>query len=189
MRIVLPLIVALALLGASPAHAATYAPTPGVTEVFVAYGTGVTRCDITLKKRTGEDLMTSAYGTAYSGKTDCTAPVNQTARARVAADGSVPALDGGLCSQLARTCTSGGNLNGMLNRQPLSYRITLRAPDGQGWVGAPAFCSGVGTDNLVCTFTANDVAVERQPLAVDVQEQVDGVLDRLVGPCTCPPID
>src|SRR5687768_12950558 len=75
MRRALPLVALVGFLAASPAAeaAAVLAPNPGVTRVFVAYGTGVSRCDVTLKKRTGQDLVTSAYGTSYSGRRQCTA--------------------------------------------------------------------------------------------------------------------
>ena len=38
--------------------------------------------------------------------------------------------------------------------QPAKTRVKLIAPLGQGWVGAPTHCSGVGTDNLTCEFEA-----------------------------------
>ena len=159
-------------------------PTPGVTLAFVAYGEGTTACTVTLTKRTGQDLNTVDYGTRFSGRTECTTALPQTARATVPSDGSAPALDGGLCSATTTVCSSGGNLNNLLNTQPLTYRITLRAPLGQGWVGAPNFCSGVGTDNLKCDFVVNDVAipvdtgdtVPTPPSPGEVREGIDRAL-------------
>ena len=40
----------------------------------------------------------------------------------------------------------------------VSYRVHMIAPFGQGWVTSPENCSGVGSDNLTCEFTANDLA-------------------------------
>ncbi len=186
MRKLLPLIAALGLLAPPAAPAALLPATPGVTTVFVAYGTGVSRCDVTLKKRTGQDLLSGAYGTAFSGRTDCNVAVEQTARATVAADGAVPALDGGLCSAVTTVCSSGGNLSGRLNHQPLRYRITLRAPSGQGWMGDPTFCAGVGTDNLTCTFEINDTPADDSRLYVPLAPKDPAIPDALE-PCTCPP--
>ena len=166
MRTLLSLIAALVALACVPASSFAGLgwppkgpPTPGATLAFVAYGEGATACRITLTKRTGQDLNTVDYGTRFSGRTECTAALAQTARASIPADGAAPALDGGLCSATTTVCTSGGNLNNLLNRNQMTYSVTMRAPLGQGWVGAPTFCSGVGTDNLKCDFTVNDVAI------------------------------
>jgi hypothetical protein len=34
----------------------------------------------------------------------------------------------------------------------MELHLSLRAPEGQGWLGSPRWCTGVGTDNLQCVF-------------------------------------
>ena len=133
---------------------------PEATAVFLAYGEGVTHCRFTLRKRTTPWVPDWGSGTKYAGETHCSAPVEQTARATIAADADSPALDGGLCSGFRTACESLGHEQGDYNISPLKYRITLRAPLGQGWVGDPTSCSGVGTDNLTCEFFLNDAVVD-----------------------------
>ena len=173
MRKIALTVAALALLAAPAQHAAAWdgktvdvggytVGTPGVTEVFLAYGTGATVCHVTVTKRTGQELYSPSYGTKYSGRTQCTAPVVQTAQA------TVGSLTGALCSNTSTYCSSGGNAENVINTQPLRYRITLRAPGGQGWVGDPTFCSGIGTDNLTCEYLINDVVA-----GMDVVEGID----------------
>ena len=162
----LPLAAALCLVAAQPAAAMHMDPTimvpaTAVQEVFVAYGTGATTCQITVAKKTGWLYATDldAYGTMIKGVTDCSSPVAQTGHATVPASGSIPAIDGGLCSTTSAVCTSARTLGSYMNPQPVTYRMSLRAPLGQGWIGAPTNCSGVGTDNLSCTFTLQDVTI------------------------------
>ena len=165
-KMLLPLAAAAALVAAQPAAAMHFdpqfaVPATAVQEVFVAYGTGATACDITVAKRTGwtDPTDLNKYGTMIRGVTDCSAPVAQTGHATVPASGSYPALDGGLCSATRTVCSSGGTWMNILHNQPVTYRMSLRAPVGQGWIGAPTNCSGIGTDNLNCTFTLQDVVV------------------------------
>jgi len=100
----------------------------------------------------------------YSGETDCSVPVQQTGQATLGPS------TGGLCSALTTTCHSGGGWEGEPNPGLVYYHVTLVAPFGQGWalpavaVGAawkvppPAdACSGVGSDHLDCTFTADNI--------------------------------
>ena len=150
------LLFALCALAVAPSAAHAQA-SAGITQAFVAYGTGVTACEITLKKRTGQDLTTLDINTEFLGTTDCTSPVDQTGHA------TVGALDGGVCSGVRTLCSSGRTVDDSWNTDPIVYRVSLRAPAGQGWLGAPTFCTGVGTDNLRCEFTANDTPL---PVAV-----------------------
>jgi len=137
-------IVALLLVASAPASA----------ETFIAYGTGLTRCDINLAKSQRGPLLPQWH---YYGKTDCTVPITQTGEAILPG-----AAYGGMCSTFATHCFSGdppendgyGWIEGFAPSSTLHYYVTLRAPDGQGWLGAPLFCSGVGTDNLQCDFTS-----------------------------------
>ena len=145
------LLLAVALLVAAPPAARAG------TEVFVAYGTGVTACQITIGK-SQEGPLDGPDQTEFYGRTDCTEPVQQTGRAMVPAGiGDPAALDGGLCSSFSTDCYSGGFQydNGPYD-EPMQYTISLVAPLGQGWIGAPTNCSGIGTDNLRCTFTVDD---------------------------------
>lgn len=66
-------------------------------------------------------------------------------------------LVGELCNADSTDCYSGGSQydRGEYDA-PMRYTIHLTAPLGQGWIGAPLNCSGVGTDNLKCTFTVDD---------------------------------
>lgn len=133
-------------------------PAAAVTEVFAAYGEGNTVCRIEISKSMDSGFQTGGEGkTNFHGRTDCNVPVQQTGRATIPADGSEPALDGGLCSTTAPTCFSGQNAWGVSNSNEMTYRLSLRAPLGQGWVGSPANCTGVGTDNLKCEFSVNGV--------------------------------
>lgn len=137
-------IVALSLVAAASAPA----------ETFIAYGTGLTRCDINLTKGTRGPLLPQWH---YYGKTDCTVPIAQTGLAVIPGSAS-----GSLCSAFATHCFSGdppendgyGWMEGFPPSETLHYYVTLRAPNGQGWLGAPFFCTGVGTDNLQCDFTS-----------------------------------
>ena len=146
------LTLALALAGATSAQAAT--------AVFVAYGEGTTACTIEVHKwtDTGSIWTGGEDQTMFHGKTDCNAPVEQTGRATVPAYGwTAPALDGGLCSGVRASCFSGDDGWGIgwqvNNPNPVTYRMSLRAPLGQAWLGAPTHCTGVGTDNLKCEFS------------------------------------
>jgi hypothetical protein len=126
------------------------------TYTFVAYGTGVTSCTIKTHKLEGRNLWTGgAERIDYSGQTDCTVPVQQTAHAWVPGN---PPRDGGTCSGLLASCFSGENVWNVGEwPEPMHYDVTIIAPFGQGWEGAPDECSGVGSDHLTCTFTADQI--------------------------------
>ena len=82
--------------------------------------------------------------------------VQQTARVSMASSAEDPALDGDYCSGFGKSCSSAANRWGedLVWEKPAEYSIHLTAPLGQGWIGAPTDCGGVGTDNLTCVFTA-----------------------------------
>ncbi len=143
---------ALALLAAAP-------PAAALTNVFVAYGEGTTRCTITVSKYVDHGSIWTG-GTErmkFYGATECDVPLEQTGHASVPGDAEWPAVDGGLCSGFRTSCRSGVDRVPQANDPPATYRISLRAPLGQGWVGVPTDCSGVGTDNLKCEFGIDDV--------------------------------
>jgi hypothetical protein len=144
-----------ALLTAAVALLATAAPAHADTEVFVAYGEGSATCTITVKKRGMPPGMGGVRETTFEGSTKCSQPVEQTGHAIVPAGPSDPYdLDGGLCTGVQATCVSGGHQRDEGSwSADMEYHVTLRAPLGQGWVGAPSHCSGVGTDYLDCTYT------------------------------------
>ena len=160
---------AVALLGAPGAaeakHTGLPVPVGGVAAAFVAYGEGATVCHFTVGKRTSSTAYLGV-GTHYKGETECTGPVEQTGHATVPATSTAPLLDGGLCSGYRTTCTSDGFRMGAFNTNPVTYRVTLRAPYGQGWVGAPTSCQGVGTDILRCEYSINDVFVNPNSIAL-----------------------
>ena len=131
--------VALALIAAAPASAGT---TP-----IVAYGEGVTTCQVKVTKK---DWSFSTYYN-FSGETVCDTAVDQTGQAFFA-DTSGP-----LCSGFRTTCVSAGGWEGEPDPGPVRYRIHMTAPPGQGWVTSPEQCMGVGSDNLTCEFTADDL--------------------------------
>jgi hypothetical protein len=143
---------AVVLLAAAPAHAGR--------AVLVAYGTGTTTCTVTVTKT---DWAFSTYYN-FSGHTECSVPVQQTGVATFAD------TSGGLCSGLRTTCDSEGGWEGEPNPGFVHYHVTLIAPFGQGWMLSPysvtpafgipypqATCSGIGSDHLDCTFTADNV--------------------------------
>jgi hypothetical protein len=140
------LALAIALLAAAPAAAET--------EVFVAYGEGNTACTIQVSK------LILDWGQDYSrvllsGQTDCNVAIEQSARAWMDPSAVSPAAEGDLCSGFTKTCGSGTFSDGGLQwPEPVQYHVRLTAPRGQGWVGVPTHCSGVGTDNLDCVFQA-----------------------------------
>ena len=153
------LIAALALPVAAPATAAAGEHAPMGNGVLVAYGTGVTTCTIGVYKW----HYTGSLYYDFGGKTECTSPVQQTAVARFGGD-----VASG-CSGLTTTCHSDGGWNGEPDPGLVYYHVTLVAPFGQGWAPpvfamAPAWalpdtslCSGVGSDRLDCTFTADNL--------------------------------
>ncbi len=126
------------------------APQAAPAATFVAFGEGLTRCTITAEKH--EDLLhRDEY--KWSGETTCDRPLEQTAQA------SFHGATSPLCSGVTTYCSSatGWTYFGQpYLQEPMEYRVTLRAPLGQGWIGAPTYCSGVGTDNLKCVFKVND---------------------------------
>ena len=100
-----------------------------------AYGEGATTCTMRLER----------YGRSFAGSTACTAAIEQTGQASTDTGAAGP-----LCSGTRNTCTSSGTAPSDFSR--LRYRVTLRAPNGQGWAASPQECSGTGTDNLECEF-------------------------------------
>ena len=127
-----------------------------IAHELVAYGEGATTCTITMQKRRA--LFSQAIWDFY-GQTDCSVAVEQTGHAVL--ETQWERADGGLCSGVRKTCWSGqpfADCCGTLS-PPMEYRVTLRAPSGQGWVASPDACSGAGTDNLVCTFLLDDLTV------------------------------
>ena len=135
-----------ALATAAPAHA----------EVFVAYGEGLTNCRIETVRYSYSGLTTGGENyQSYLGETDCSVPVEQTVHATVAASGGQPGLDGGVCAAVTTRCVSGEEDIYDDNGAPMVLQVSLRAPRGQGWLGAPTNCSGVGTDNLRCEFVVS----------------------------------
>lgn len=135
------------------------APAAAETQAFVAYGTGETVCTIEVSKLVYGPGLTSGGGGGelqLSGTTDCSEPVQQTGQVRMAASAADPGLDGDYCSGFVKSCFSAASEWGddLIWENPAEYSIHLTAPSGQGWVGAPTDCTGVGTDNLSCVFTA-----------------------------------
>ena len=147
---------------ATAAAALAPATAEAATAAFVAYGEGSTICTIEVHKYSDDgSIWTDGEDqTIFHGKTDCNVPVEQTGHAFVPVDDRGPSLDGGLCSGIRTDCFSGDDGWGVgwmvYNDQPVTYRVSLRAPLGQGWLGAPTHCTGVGTDNLKCEFTIMD---------------------------------
>ena len=135
----------LGLLCAAPsAHAA----------VFVAYGEGLTHCRIETVRHTQRALIGfSRQEQTFSGKTDCSVPIEQSVHAVIPSAAFADAIDGGVCSAVATSCFSGQSSVKSPNGNPMTLTLYLRAPLGEGWLGAPTGCSGVGTDNLRCEFT------------------------------------
>jgi hypothetical protein len=135
------------------------APAGAATTALVAAGQGTTTCTVEMHKftDTGSIWTGGESTTEFRGTTDCSVPVDQTAHAFVAADADSPTLDGGFCSGVRTTCTSGLVGWGFENGNPMTYEIYLRAPSGQSWVGDPSNCTGVGTGTLRCSFTVEDL--------------------------------
>jgi hypothetical protein len=126
-------------------------------EFLVAYGTGMTNCSINAKA--GRQLYGLLPYWRIQAKTDCDRAVDQSVRVFI--PGSW--FDGGTCSGFRAHCFSGepeesdgfGWIEGMPPRGDVELHVTLRAPAGQGWLGPPQYCQGVGTDSLRCVFTRN----------------------------------
>jgi hypothetical protein len=135
--------VALALIAAAPASAGTY---PIVAAGSAAHGP-TTHCTVTVTKT---DFAFSTYY-EFNGTTKCDVAIQQSGQAFFAD------TSGGLCSAFTTTCSSGGGWEGEPNPGAVTYRVKLRAPEGQGWVTSPQHCTGVGTDNLTCEFTAGNI--------------------------------
>ena len=142
------------LLAAALALAAA-APASAERVVLVAAGDGATTTCIV--QATATDHWTQ-YNAA-DGTTSCTVAVEQSGQVR----GHVPGVStGSLCSGFTRECHSSVMWHdfdeqdaGVSNTPESTYEMAVRAPNGQGWVSAPAqSCSGIGTDNLRCTFTS-----------------------------------
>ena len=140
-RLVIAAVLAAASLGAAAPAAQA--------EFFIAYGTGLTNCSVTMKY---EYVLLAPWWRAKAS-VDCDKPVEMTAHAYGNEYFSFEP-----CSGFRDRCASseppegeagwseGPGLNGLV------YDVTLRAPVGQGWLGAPDYCTGIGTDNLRCRF-------------------------------------
>src|SRR5688572_5182833 len=131
------------------------APAAAETEVFVAYGEDNTVCTIQVSKLilNWSHPETTAM---VQGHTDCNVALEQTARAWMDPSAISPGADGGVSSCFSQSCGSAEWVDGGDTwPEPVQYRLRLRAPAGQGWIGSPVNCSGIGTDNLDCTFQAH----------------------------------
>jgi hypothetical protein len=144
------------VLAGAVAAAALVPAQPAAAEVFVAYGNGLTVCEIRVEQHV---LNVFGFTMRAFGTTDCNTPVDQTSEATMGGNFDAPP-----CSGVTRHCYSGmpGEHEGFTSYYasgpwygPLRYTVALRAPDGQGWLGAPTGCSGVGTDNLKCVFSVD----------------------------------
>ena len=136
-------------LPATPAAANGYFGAPE-TQIFTAYGTGNTLCTIQVRK-----WVDQSGGTFVDGETGCNAALQQTVQASMQAGGGEPAADGPVCSRVGTTCYSDAAIadeEDWIGRGQI--HVKLIAPNGQGWVGSPKDCTGIGTDNLTCTFQA-----------------------------------
>ena len=122
--------------------------------VLVAYGEGTTTCTVTAN--TAHRMFWGGEQRYdFMGRTECSVPLEQTGQATLST--AVGTASGALCSGFRATCSSSGDVQGEEYAQGVGsvrYRVTLRAPLGQGWLNAPESCAGVGTDNLTCTFTS-----------------------------------
>ncbi len=148
------------LVAAAPA-AATSAP-----DVFVlaAYGDATTTCAVTLETEQWTTWGSEGDGWPtyrFTGRTDCTAPVQQSGEAWLTNDDPSLVAYAWPCELFGPSCESTGSAGGYQTPYadhppgPVKYHVRLRAPLGQGWATAPDACSGVGTDNLDCTFTSS----------------------------------
>ena len=140
---------AVALLAPAPASALQH------KIALVAYGEGTTTCVVTTNK-----VLKAFWGgeTRYEffGRTECSVPVQQSGQAQLAHDDPSLVEVAPLCSAFTARCESRDYVQGVEYQngtRGMTYRVTLRAPHGQGWLTAPQTCSGVGSDNLTCTFT------------------------------------
>jgi hypothetical protein len=135
-----------ALVLAGAVALASAAPASAERAVLVAYGEGTTTCVI-------QTIATNFAGSSYyrsTGSTDCSTAIQQS--------GFVSWGTG--CSGFVARCEDSGTNEGELGEVTISYRVTLRAPLGQGWGVAPTDkCSGVGTDYVTCTFTSRSVLI------------------------------
>jgi hypothetical protein len=113
--------------------------------VVAAYGEGATTCQIGAVMN-----FTASVGRHFSGWTECSADIQQSGVASWSGAG-VPTVTGPLCSAFGKHCTSSGDASDSYT--DIRYRVTLRAPAGQGWSVPPGLeCSGAGTDYLQCTL-------------------------------------
>ena len=146
---------AAALVSASTAAA-------GITEIVAIGGGGVTSCTVEAKKLENPWRVWSVGvdSVEFYGRTDCTAPVEQTGHAWVPElDANDPPLDGGFCSGFRASCWSGGertvDAGGYM--KPMKYEITLVAPRDQGWFTEHK-CEGVGSHQIHCVFSSDWVS-------------------------------
>lgn len=139
-----------ALLAPSPASALQH------KVPVVAYGQGTTKCTITVNS-VHREFWGGEQRYDFFGRTECDAAVEQSGQAWLNHDNPSLVATAPLCSGFRAACESRGFVQGedyAIGTGPASYRITMIAPRGQGWVTAPNDCEGVGSDNLTCTFTS-----------------------------------
>ena len=77
------------------------------------------------------------------GSVDCSAAVQHNHQLRAGSD------LGNLCSGVMLACTSSVSSDW----DSYTYDVQVIAPRGQGWLTGPTSCSGIGTDNLRCSFS------------------------------------
>ncbi len=124
---------------------ASAAPAAAEKEIrLVAYGEGTTVCTVKIHR---EVIRLFDRNYSFRGSTECPVAVQQTAQAF-----GGPEV-GSYCARFATTCGSSGTTE----YSGVDYDISIVAPLGQGWL--PPFpdgvCSGIGTDNLRCSFHAS----------------------------------
>ena len=142
----------LVLVAAAVVSTLSVAP-PASAEFFVSYGTGVTSCTITARDQSRAPNLLPWW--RIQAKTECDRPIEQSLHIFNA---SGEPFDGGLCSGFTARCFSGDPESYWVQTDShpdgeLELHVSLRAPNGEGWLGSPQNCTGIGTDNLRCVFT------------------------------------
>jgi hypothetical protein len=138
------------------------APAEARRIVLAAYGEGATTCTITLFQAHKPFSPKWDIG----GRTECSAPLQQTGEAWLPDDWDSYREYGALCSGFRTACESGLYFfeGSSSSWGQVHYQVSLTAPRGQGWGYAPVEeCSGVGTDILRCTFVADATTTHVKP--------------------------
>lgn len=131
-----PVAVALALC----AFLALAAPASAKQHKLVAAGEGgPTVCTLEYKN----SLRMFTRFVSASGTVDCSAPVQQNSQINAGGDA------GNVCSGVMARCTSSVSSDW----DSYTWDVQVIAPRGQGWLVGPSSCSGIGTDNLRCSFS------------------------------------